>query len=174
MTLVMYNQSEVKPLGKKRFRVKNPKNNEKYSIEIHIVGGVSPCKSILGLMASKHHLAVDSNDVDHVNLKKEDCISLYKYVFSEEGKIEGYLHLEIDKNVHPVQLPTKRVPIALKERFKQELDRLSNIGMIQKVDTPTEWISPVVITSKKIKKIPRKMCGVLLMKDHQQRLRLSM
>ena len=32
VTLVMYNQSEVKPLGKKRFRVTNPKNNKKYSI----------------------------------------------------------------------------------------------------------------------------------------------
>jgi len=29
VTLVMYNQSEVKPLGKKRFKVVNPKNNEK-------------------------------------------------------------------------------------------------------------------------------------------------
>ena len=29
--LVMYNQSEVKPLGKKRFKVVNPKNSKKYS-----------------------------------------------------------------------------------------------------------------------------------------------
>ena len=35
VTLVMYNQSEVKLLGKKRFRVTNPKNNKKYSIEFH-------------------------------------------------------------------------------------------------------------------------------------------
>lgn len=32
VTLVMYNQSEVKPLGKKPFKVVNPKNNKKYSI----------------------------------------------------------------------------------------------------------------------------------------------
>lgn len=163
VTLVMYNQSEVKPLGKKRFRVTNPKNNKKYSIEFHIVGGVSPCKSILGLRASKHlqlltineHniLAVDSNDEDPVNLKKEDYISLYKDVFSGEGKLAGQLHLEIDKDVHPVQLPTRRVPIALKEPLKQELDRLSSIGMILKVDTPTEWISAVVVTTKKNGKV---------------------
>ena len=155
----MYNQSEVKPLGKKRFRVTNPKNNKKYSIEFHIVGGVSPCKSILCLRASKHLqlltiiLAVDSNEVDPVNLKKEDCISVYKDVFSGKGKLDGQLHLEIDKNVHPVELPTRRVPIALKEPLKQELDRLSNIGMIQKVDTPTEWISAVVVTTKKNGKV---------------------
>ena len=96
---------------------------------------------------------MDSNDLDPVNLKKEDCILLYKAVLSGEGKLESELHLEIDKNVHPVQLPTQRVPIALKEPLKQELDRLSNIGMIQKVDTPTEWISAVVVTTKKNGKV---------------------
>ena len=96
---------------------------------------------------------MDSNDEDPVNLKKEDYILLYKDVFSGEGKLEGQLHLEIDKDVHPVQLPTRRVPIALKEPLKQELDRLSSIGMILKVDTPTEWISAVVVTTKKNGKV---------------------
>ena len=39
VTLVMYNQSEVKPLGKKRLKFINPKNNEKYSFEFFIVSG---------------------------------------------------------------------------------------------------------------------------------------
>ena len=48
VTLVMYNQSEVKPLGKKRLKVINSKNNKKYSIEFHLVHG--ECKSILDLL----------------------------------------------------------------------------------------------------------------------------
>ena len=52
VTLVMYNQSEVKPLGRKRFRVVNPKNKKKYSIDFLISKGA--CKSILGLRASEH------------------------------------------------------------------------------------------------------------------------
>ena len=52
-----------------------------------------------------------------------------------------------------VQLPTRRVPVALKEPLKQELDRLSNIGVIQRVDTPTEWISAIVVTTKKNGKV---------------------
>ena len=52
VTLVMYNQSEVKPLGKKRFKVVTPKNNKKYSIEFHLVRG--ECKSIWGLRATEH------------------------------------------------------------------------------------------------------------------------
>jgi len=44
LTLAMYNQSEVKPLGKKRLKVVYPKSNKKYSIEFHLVCG--DCKSI--------------------------------------------------------------------------------------------------------------------------------
>ena len=83
----------------------------------------------------------------------EDYISQYNDVFTGEGKLEGQLHLEIDKNVQPVQLPTRRVPIALREPLKHELDRLSNIGVIQKVDTPTDWISALVVTTKKNGKV---------------------
>ena len=52
-----------------------------------------------------------------------------------------------------VQLPTRRVPVGLKEPRKQELDQLSNIGVIQRVDTPTEWISAIVVTTKKNGKV---------------------
>ena len=161
VTLVMYNQSEVKPLGKKRFKVVNPKNKKKHSIEFLIVSGV--CKSILGLRASEHLqlltinkeniLAIDCNAVESGVSTKENCLSQYKDVFSGEGKINGQLHLEIDKNVHPVQLPTRRVPIALKEPLKKELDRLSNTGVIQKIGTLTEWISAIVVTIKKNGKV---------------------
>ena len=48
-----------------------------------------------------------------------------------------------------VQLTTRRVPIVFREPLKQELDRLSDISLIRKVDSPTEWISAVVITTKK-------------------------
>lgn len=47
----------------------------------------------------------------------------------------------------------KRVPIVLREPPKQELDRLSNIGVIRKVDTPTKWISAAVVTTKKNGKV---------------------
>ena len=82
-------------------------------------------------------------------VKVEDCMSQYKDAFTGECKLDGQLHLEIDQNVQPVQLTTRRVPIVFREPLKQELDRLSDISLIRKVDSPTEWISAVVITTKK-------------------------
>ena len=46
-TLLMYNKSEVKPIGRKKMRVPNPKNNNMYTVEFIIVNG--QYKSILGL-----------------------------------------------------------------------------------------------------------------------------
>ena len=87
---LMYNQSEVNPLGKKRFEVVNPKNKKKYSIEFLIVFGV--WKSILGFKASEHLqfltisniLAMDCNAVKGGAFTKEDCLLQYQVVFSGE------------------------------------------------------------------------------------------
>ena len=46
-TLLMYNKSGVKPIGRKNILVLNPKNNNMYTVEFIIVKG--QCKSILGL-----------------------------------------------------------------------------------------------------------------------------
>ena len=59
------------------------------------------------------------------------------------------VRLEVDENVKPVTTPTRRVPTALKEKFKEELDRLETLGVIARVDKPTPWVSSVVVTTKK-------------------------
>ena len=46
-TLLMYNNLEVKPIGRKKMLVLNPKNNNMYIVEFIIVKG--QCKSTLGL-----------------------------------------------------------------------------------------------------------------------------
>ena len=104
VTLDMYNKSEIKPLGKQRFKVVNPKNKKKYNIEFLILTGA--CKSLLSLRPSEHLqlltinkqniLAMDSNAVESGIFTKEDCLSLYNNVFSEEGKLEGQLRLAGD------------------------------------------------------------------------------
>ena len=63
--------------------------------------------------------------------------------------LEGDLHLEIDQHVPPVQLPTRKVPIAIKEKLKEELDRLTGLNIITPVNVPTSWLSATVITLKK-------------------------
>ena len=55
----MYNRSEEKPIGKKRVRVINPKNNRGYSVEFIILRG--NYRSLLGLRASQQMQLVTLN-----------------------------------------------------------------------------------------------------------------
>ena len=71
-------------------------------------------------------------------MSKESMLGEFSDVFAAEGKLEGDLHLEIDPSVTPVQLPTKRVPLAVKEMLKTEISRLEKLGVIKAVDVPTD------------------------------------
>ena len=81
---------------------------------------------------------------------KDDIMRLYSDVFASEVRLlEGRLHLEIDKDVQPVQLPVRRIPIAMQEKLGKELDRLAQQGIIAKVDVSTDWVSSVVLEQKR-------------------------
>lgn len=74
----------------------------------------------------------------------------YPDVFWKDlGAQPGTIHLGIDKNAEPSVTPSQRIPTALREKFKGELDRLGKIRVFAKVDEPTAWVSSVVIATKK-------------------------
>jgi hypothetical protein len=56
--------------------------------------------------------------------------------------------LEFDDTVKTVKMPLRRVPIAMKETLKKEIIKLENKGTIAKGNTPTAWISSLVIMKK--------------------------
>ena len=160
-TLVTYDGSEIKPIGKVRLQVINPKNRKKYSIEFMVVR--EGCKSIMGARASQQMqlLVVNTKNILLLNtrskevqssttpLTKEALAAEYPEVFEGEGTLPGILHLEIDETVPPVQLPTRRVPVAVKDKLRAELDRLVGLKILKPVDIPTDWISATVVTMKK-------------------------
>ena len=110
-TLLMWNNTTLKPTGVCRLSLRNPKNRKKYSIEFIVVkDGHTP---LLGLNAA-----------------------------AKMGLVQV-----VDDNVERV--PDRRTPIAIKDKLKDELDRLEDLGVITKVKEPTPWGSQVVIIHKK-------------------------
>ncbi|XP_065061116.1 uncharacterized protein K02A2.6-like [Rhopilema esculentum] len=69
-------------------------------------------------------------------------------VFEGLCHMPGKLHLDVDESQTPVVMPPRRVPIALKAKLKAELERLENLHVIQKVTSPTDWVSNLVIAEK--------------------------
>ena len=157
-TLVMFNKSETKPLGRRIVTVINPRNHRTYKVDFIIVKG--ECVPILGARAVQYMklMTVNLENVEHevksVNKSSEDeLLDEFEDVFSGLGRLPGKLHLEIDKSVPPVKLPVRRIPLAIRDMVREELDRLVELGVIAPVDTPTDWISSLVVVMKSSGKV---------------------
>ncbi|GFO48390.1 retrovirus-related pol polyprotein from transposon 17.6 [Plakobranchus ocellatus] len=78
------------------------------------------------------------------NANFEEVFSLSSFErlaeFNDElGQFLGQQHLTIDPNVKPMIMPNRRVPIAVRDRLKEELDQFTEIGVIAPVTEHTSW-----------------------------------
>ena len=155
--LSMYHGTEIHPLGKRRIRLRNPKNNGKYNLEFQIVSEEN--KPVLGASAIQGMELITVNmqnilTVDEFASREtlgytvSQVVAQFKEVFEGEGMLMGKLHLHVDQCVPAVQLPARKPPVALKEKYQAELERLVEKGIIAKVSEPTDWISSTAVVMK--------------------------
>ena len=69
------------------------------------------------------------------------------------GTFPGTVHLETDSSVTPSILPPQRVPHAIKDQLKGELDDMVKKVILSPVEKPTEWVSQFVVCRKKSGKL---------------------
>ena len=82
--------------------------------------------------------------------KVDNLVKINSVLFQGIGKLKDReIKLHIDESVQPVAQPHRRIPFHLREKVENELDRLERLDIIEKVDGPTDWVSPVVIAPKK-------------------------
>ena len=87
------------------------------------------------------------NVVDNIN---NDLIVKYPDVFNNSlGSLPGKVNLQVDPDSKPVVLPARKVPVSVREKFKEELQRLESLKVISPVDKPTRWVSQIVVAVKK-------------------------
>ena len=71
-------------------------------------------------------------------------------LFEGLGCIPGEYNIELKDDATPFNLTTpRRIPIPLLDKVKTELVRMEDLDVIEKVDEPTDWCSPVVVVPKK-------------------------
>ena len=85
-------------------------------------------------------------------LSKERIVNgRFKKIFSGVGHfpIEP-VHIVLSEDNEPVQKPACRVPVAIKDKFKRELQSMEKAGIISRLDrnTPTPWLNSYVIVKK--------------------------
>ncbi|KAI4876721.1 hypothetical protein NFI96_000425 [Prochilodus magdalenae] len=99
----------------------------RYVFDVVVVFGLMT-NTVAGLFQSVYalHRAVSAEDGTQSLLEK------YADVFQGIGEFPGECHLCIDPNATPVAYPPRRVPIALRDRLEQELDKMEKSNIICK------------------------------------------
>ncbi|KAJ8377065.1 hypothetical protein SKAU_G00076480 [Synaphobranchus kaupii] len=67
------------------------------------------------------------------------------------GTLPGKYTIKIDPDAKPVVNPVRRQPVALRAKIVEKLNEMVENGHIVKVDQPTEWVSSMVVVTRKDK-----------------------
>lgn len=83
------------------------------------------------------------------NELKQKLKEKFPACFNGMGKLKDFqLGIPIDDSVKTVIQPVRRVPFHLREKLEKKLDELEDSDIIEKVNEPSNWVSPVVVVPK--------------------------
>jgi len=118
--------------------------------EIYVVKGLN--KPLLGRPAITELKLVQR--VAAVNHEELSPMEQFPALFEGLGKLQGNYTIQLQEGAKPFALSTpRRVAIPLLKPVKQELQRMEQLGVIAKVEQPTEWCAGMVVVPKKNGKV---------------------
>ena len=151
--LYSYNSTTPLPLLGK-FEAQLMYRNKEVKGEIVVVKGhygnllsYKTCRDLglVMIMDEINEVEFDQNNLDYWKQKYPDVFS------GEIGKLKDFqLSLHIDKTIQPVKAKQINHPLHLQQQIKEEVKRLLDAGIIEKVvNEPSEWLSETVVVAKK-------------------------
>ena len=120
--------------------------NKYIPLEFEIVKDKS--MTILGLKACLELNLISrlySLNLNSKTATSEEILDSYCDVFEGLGCLPTEYKIRLDKNAKPVVNPPRKIPYALKNKVKNELNRLEKMRVIKKVTEPTEWVNSLVV-----------------------------
>jgi hypothetical protein len=158
VTLRLYDNSQIKALGRCKIKVKNAKTGKKWNISYVVISdeSLTPLLSrqaaeLMNLITVNYDNFVSSVDSSSQSSDLKSLVKSHPDVFSEGlGRLPGSkVHLTVAEDARPVVKPARNIPEARKMAVKTELKRMENEGIIQKVDQPSDWVSQMAVVDKK-------------------------
>ena len=152
--LKMWNGSVVTPLGESKEMVKNPKSNRAQVVNFVICD--NQMKPVIGLSTSQELglVHICEENFERVNLASScETNNELKKSAKNIGAFPGYHTLKLSEGTQPKIIPNRRIPVAIRDEVKTELDRLIQLGVISPVSKPTQWLSQMVVVKKKNSKL---------------------
>ena len=129
VTLVAYNKQEIKQLGQCCINVSNPSTGKNKTCKFFVVG--DRCNPIIGL-----HDSIALNLLS-VNVPFTD-------------KVSAPAEIKLRDNAVPVQKPPRRISVAMRDEFQEEINSMVKAGILTKLDKnqTTEWLNSFVVVRK--------------------------
>ena len=130
--------------------------------DIYVIG--SQKRSLLGRRAYEtlgliRRVSVDT--VESAEIYKRD----HPKLFDGLGKIPGQYEIQLRSDAQPFAITTpRRVSIALLEIVRSELQQMEDLGVIRKVEKPTDWCAGMVVVAKR-KELPEEKQKVRICVD---------
>src|SRR6218665_3719646 len=113
--------------------------------DFYVVTGT--CGSILSWETSNQlHLI---NVVNRVTISSPKLLDEFQDIFTGLGKLKNFqVKLHINNTVAPTAQPHRRIPFLLRKQVEAQLEADLQLGVIEKVEGATPWVSPIVVVPK--------------------------
>ena len=143
MPLIGPDQQSLEVLG--HFKAKIKRDKRTVHDTIYVVKGLhTPLMGRPTIQKLSLVMRVSRVALDKTNIEAE-----YPELFSSLGRMRGNYKIQLCENVTPYSISTpRRVPIPLLPKVQAELERMEELGVISKVDEPTDWCSGMVVVPK--------------------------
>ena len=79
---------------------------------------------------------------------RQDMLGRHENCFGGIGAMPEKHHITMAADAQSTIYPAKRIPEALRPKFKSELQRMIDNDIICRVDKPTDWVSSIVCVTK--------------------------
>jgi len=158
----MYDATELPTIGMITATVRHPATGKQFSLEFYVtewedpILGIDACcrldmLRIVGYNICKMHESSHGSSSSPLSsvLMSTDIFTRYGDLFDGSGCMAGEeVHVEVDPSVSPVQMSLHRLPVALCDQVKAELDKLVADEVIAPVTEPTKCVSALLVVQK--------------------------
>ena len=131
-------------LGTLSTTIKSSSNST--TTQLHVV------KGNMGNLLS-YNTAQNTTTTTVIDVNKNSPESLqeeFECLFGGIGRLGNKIvKLYVDPDITPRQKLQRRIPFHVRGNVEKELERLGRLDIIERVEGPTPWISPIVVVPKK-------------------------
>ena len=120
-------------------------------MEAPTVLGAQTCKALC--LLARVHLLQQQSPLKCPEGMAKKMYEQYSDLFQGLGCLPGEHTIKVDSSISPVVHPPRKVPVSLKEKIREELDRMEKAEVVVKHKEPTDWVNSMVAVVK-----PNKLC----------------